>query len=437
MVYLAKLFAGILGEKIGIALRSTLFNAQLNIPLDIYQKKGVGKYLLRYSGDMQSVRNFFVKGLILFLADCLFVLMATILLFKLSWQLSLVFSFVFIVFYLCLHFLNKELKDRVQNNRNRKSNLLSFVSYSLANIKSLEVFNKKPVESKKFARHSENVYSTGIAFQHIQALFTGMVQGLVYILLLSTLVAGIYMENKQVDGVVLLVTIMMIFSLLPVLRRLLSIRLIWEKGKISLEKLEKVLGLALIDNRRAIKYLGEDIVINCESSDPMVIRKGWNEFKLKQMGVRVVDKLVGLVPLEKAEIKVGEQDLRNFNPRSWRKNISVIDDRFPLIGKTVYEAVTYSRKPESRRRSQIILDHIQKFVPEEDRLDLDTFIGVQGCLLPPYQIKLLQIVRGLTTKKSILVIRDLAGGLNADLEKKIRDILSGFSKNKTVLLIDT
>ena len=62
---------GKLGEQLIFDLRNQLFEHQLKVNMEEYDKRGIGRYLLRYSGDLSSIHGYVTKGFIRFAADAL------------------------------------------------------------------------------------------------------------------------------------------------------------------------------------------------------------------------------------------------------------------------------------------------------------------------------------------------------------------------------
>ncbi|MEL6277147.1 MAG: ABC transporter transmembrane domain-containing protein, partial [Bacteroidota bacterium] len=60
---------GRLGEQFTESLRCRLFDHQLLMHRQHYTEKGVGRYLLRFSGDLSSLQNLFTKGILRSLGD--------------------------------------------------------------------------------------------------------------------------------------------------------------------------------------------------------------------------------------------------------------------------------------------------------------------------------------------------------------------------------
>ena len=77
----------------------------------------------------------------------------------------------------------------------------------------------------------------------------------------------------------------------------------------------------------------------------------------------------------KGRIIINEQDIWEANIKSLRKQVTIVSDDYPLLGKTDFEAISYSRKDSKRKAAEIQLNKVQHGLPEEAKISLDQRIG--------------------------------------------------------------
>ncbi len=132
--YCYTFFLGISGERFSKNLREKLLLKQLSTQLNIHQQKETGMYLLRYSGDLTSTQNYLTKGVFSFAKDCMFLVLAIILLSIISIPLALIVIIMFPIIFLVVILLNKRLKKYTKERRNIRSQNFSFVSSRLGSL---------------------------------------------------------------------------------------------------------------------------------------------------------------------------------------------------------------------------------------------------------------------------------------------------------------
>lgn len=213
-------------------LRQKLFSHQLRMDVRQYEERGVGRYLLRFSGDLSSVQQFLSKGILQFSADVLLVVMGLGLLFWLDvWLGGLVLvtalllgGFVFI--------LNKIIGKIETQRRDQKSALLSFINLRLLNIASLKAFNKETPERNRFDRRAEKIQKLGFSYYRWAALLEALVPFAIYALLAVAFLCIYHWKQTgyEFSSDKIFAFVLILLTLRSTLSRTMRISLVWKKG---------------------------------------------------------------------------------------------------------------------------------------------------------------------------------------------------------------
>lgn len=434
--------ANMLAERLSFQLRNQLFEHQIRLPLQTYENKGIGKYLLRFSGDMGSIQKYFTKGIIQFVSDLFLFVFALFFFLKIHWILAtLLFSGVLFSIF-CLVLINKKLKPATTQRRNSKSGLLSFTNERLQVINTIQLLNRNSPEQSKFERKSEKVFQKGKAYHLWSVLAKTLVFILVYALLVGVLWFIYTLKNNEttlIDSGTLLVFVVLLITLLVPLRRLLRVNIVWELGNISFEKLCKVLNQAKAENISEKLTVSEGIIefknFSFYDENEQAIfenfnhtfSKGFNNLDfLNEQQKGVLSKCITLLyDNYKGVILIDGQNITQFSAKMLRKKITVVSSEFPLLGRTVFEAISYSRKVEKRSKATEILDLVQAKNPQNERLHLDDKLTVFGGNLSNVQLQNLLLARALLTNKPIVIIPQKINGLLLNLVKERCLVLLG------------
>ncbi len=427
--FLEKYCTGLLGEHFTLWIRTTLFQHQLKIPVWDYERKGMGRYLLRFSGDLNSLKNYLTKGIVRFVSDAMMLTLTLALLFWLDSRLGL-----FMLGGLALPLwgiiaFNRKLSKATRAQRNHKSSLLAFTNTRLRAIHTIRFFNKEIPEQGKFNKKAEQVFDAGVRYQKITSLINALIPGVLY-LLMGALFTYIYFsgQGQHASASNILVFIILLLTIMPVMRRMLRVNVVWELGNISFEKLLNVLNRVETQNTSKTIFRHKDGNVKIRDMgygfdsgqlvfDGLGLNIPGNGLTLVQgtpgSGKSTLIKLLtGLYKPTSGKIIMDGQDLGEVDGRSLRRRIAVVSDEIPLMGATVFEAISYSRKPEKRLPSQFLLDYLQTNNPELPPLHLDDKIGDLGCNLSKGQRKLLAFARAVLTNKKIILIDELFEGLS-------------------------
>lgn len=441
---------GTLGELFVARLREQLFEHQLKLDYRIYQQKGIGKYLLRYSGDLRSIQNYLTKGLIGFSVDTLLVSLMVYVLALIAPQVALVCIGSMLIISLFILLANRFLHRITSLRRNRRSMLLSFVNQRLQAVATIKAFNRQKPEMSKFIKRSDKLYNSGIEYHRISSFLHAMVPALLYFMM-GGIMWITYSMSQQGVGIPqesLLIAFLLLVTSLPVLRRLLRVNIVWELGKISFAKLIRVLELPESERHESADLHLEEASISLESvglqfDDNDILKnvnKEWKGFGLHLVKGKtgsgkssLIRLLLGIYPISSGKVRISGQDTTNLNIKSIRKHISIASEEYPLLGRTVFEAISYSRKERKRAAAKRVLDSVQKHLPETMKLDLDDRIAGSGNGISKGQATILYLTRALLTRKPILLLDEPFAQLDADLQVHIETLLNKLRKKRLII----
>ena len=453
--FLMKFYLGITGELLAKNIRERLFLRQLNAKLEVHQKKETGLYLLRYTGDLSAIQHYLTKGIITFVNDCLHLVLALIVLAFLNLHLTLILLASYPVIFISILYLNKKLKILTRKRRNRRSNNLSFVASRLNSILTIKAFNRQSVENEKYAKGSTNLYDYGVKYYKLYSLIYALLPFMLYSMLALILWIAYDMKHEghhKIHGHILLTFIMTMVNVIPVLKRILSVNFIWQAGDISFTKLLRVYNAKQEINHNlsdkeitsgSIEFKnvsfafanGEKIMNNLSfqiHSNAMILISGEH-----QTGKSTLFKLItGLYEAKEGEIIIGKANIANYSKLLLRKKVTILSDEFPLIGKTVFESISYSRKDEKRLPALTMLQKLGYVKEGEDESVLERPIFENGKNISYSQRKILMLARALLTNKKILLLDEPFEGLDESLVNKIVALLEDYRTNHTILIID-
>ncbi len=394
-------------------IKDFLFNHQLYIHYKTYRNKGIGKYLLRYSGDINSLKNLYVKGSIRVLIDSIMIIIALWWLYKLNHAGSIVIIFLSLFFYLILRWINQKVEEHSLQKRNKTSGQLSFVSRSLHSIINIIAHNKQKTELKKYQKRSEYVKQSSIKYNQWFVINKGFIAFIQYFIL--TIVLWIFYASTTKHEATqsnLISFILLYITILPVIRRLFMVETVYKLGNISLTKLNHILSLEQESVLSGEKLKVNKPVIQFEnvqfhSAQPFffkVEKCQVNKLKLPK-NVSSNNIILALLRIKEnytGTISINRKNIKNFSPHSVRQNIAVSSLQLPFTGKTVYEALTRFRSKRTKTRLQNTYDLLRKKF--EINLNLNDPIGENGLQLNDLQKEFLAFARGILQEKPIVII---------------------------------
>ena len=211
------------GEYFVKEVKDMLFSHQLKVSYNIYTTKGTGKYLLRYSGDINSLKNLFVKGSVSVLIDLIITFIAMAWLYSIHAKGAIIVILASVCSYAPVWYMNKKIETYSLQKRNKNSGQLSFVNRTLQAILSVLIFNKQKIEIKKYKKRTNAIKNTSLLYNKWLTISKGFITFIQYAVLLVIfyvfhLDALAHPGNNQ--GARLISFILLYITILPIIRRL-------------------------------------------------------------------------------------------------------------------------------------------------------------------------------------------------------------------------
>lgn len=454
LIFFEKYLSGIMGEIFSKNLRNQLFLHQLSTTMEEHEKKPVGKYLLRYSGDLSSIQNLLNTGILLFSCDFMFLSLMLWVLLSINVTLTLVlFSGLSIMFVLIM-LTTKSYGTAVQNRRDQLSGNLAFVHSRLSTLISIKIFNKESIEYSKYEKRSQKLYCAGKRYQFIKSLVNAGIPLSIY-MFLAFFLGYIYMiktNGGSVAASTLLTYVILLLSTMPVLKRMFKINMVWKAGKVSFQKYLRVLNTVserpeniIIEKRTAQSIVFDKVSFSYSDNLPLLKdvsfsipeRSMVRIYSNHGKGKSTVFKLIlGIYSPQAGEIFLGQQSIEKISPQQLRRQITLISKDIPLVGDTIFEAISYSRKIEKRKSALEILKLLQFHKLGIEEIDLNYKIGENAKNLSASQLKLLTIARALLTSKKIILLDEPFIGLAPEIKNHLCAYFNSLKRTHTLLFID-
>ena len=428
-------FSKVSADRLSLSLRNKLFSRLVFSQPEAFSKKAPGQYLLRFSGDLQAIQNFFTQGIIIFLKDILFLLMGCWFLMKADFRLALVVFLYIPLLPLINYFFTRVIKNIIIDKRNRKSNLLSFVSERFFNMGSLKSFRKERIENRRFKKKSAGLYTTSVQYHRwyacVQALTAIILYALPALLLFLVSVQEIPVSRSH-----LMAFILLIFMQLSALKRIGKVQTTWQAGLTSLNKITQLLQYP-IENKMVRKEKMEfsSLAFTRSVNGHHLIfksaEKGLINFIDHPDAELLIKKLSGMLPDTGKEILINGLPLDNYSAAELRGIVGIASDHLPLYGNTVYDAAVKGRTA----KKEIALFEILC------KLGFDSGDVLKPSTIPLNKLsyqqkKLVMIARAMLTNANLLIFDKPFDGLDETTKNKCLSFFHSLLPAKTIVFLN-
>jgi ATP-binding cassette subfamily B multidrug efflux pump len=450
--FLSTYFLELCNEKFSNYLRIQLFEAQLNQTVEAFQSKEVGKYLLRYSGDMSAVQNLLTKGKIQFYADGLFLLLALVALYLMDPLISLTVVVTMGVGFIMTYQLAKMQQVHLEKEKSTRSGLLHFVENRFNHFTTIKIFNRVRLESEKFLNKNNQL----LAHSKKAFLFQSLIQALLPLLFFAAigviLFIHIHNHSGQNSNSQLLVAILLVLYMQSVFKRILRLPSIWKKGNSSLLNIQQTLAFPqeprLEGELTSAETTGHIQLENVQFSynqknafqHPLtykflpgtitcvVGKHGTGKSTLTKLLLSIYSPSAGSILLDDLKYE-------SLTPFEIRKKITVVSEIAPLLGSSIFQCISYNRKEDKRTTALNLLNDLQFRNEVSTEEILDIAVMPQASNLSSGERKLLQFARALLTRKKIMVLDDPFESLDEIHKQIIIRKLQSIRHKRTIILL--
>jgi ABC-type multidrug transport system fused ATPase/permease subunit len=441
--WLFNYFSKVSATKLSRSVRDSLFEHQLKTRYDLFSKRSPAKYLLRYSGDLQAIQNFYVNGILIFAKDIALLLMGFYFLFEINMFLAFIFLGSVPVLFFVNYLFNIPIRKLITEKRNQKSDLLSFVSHCFHAILSVKAFRKEGIEAGRFQKKSEKLYYTSVRYLFHYAF----VQSVAPVLLYSVIGMVLFMvaaHQIKISYGDLMAFVLISMLQLSALKRVLRIETTWRSGNVSIQKINLLLN-APTESRRMSKSTTvlrsmefENILLgNTATKEHLLnirIKQGTINYLSCRNSEQLIRILLGVESTTKNAVFLNDKPIAKFTPIELRRLFSFSSDYLPLYGRDLYDMIARGKKTGRAEAVEKLLQDIG-FDFSQNPSIVKTSLERKNILLSVQDRKLISLARAILLDTPVLILDKPFDGLNEEIAFKCTLYLKSLLPEKTILII--
>ena len=220
-------------------LLAKMYRRQLRLNPALFESRPFSKYLLRYSGDLQPVRNLLVQGIHRGLRDVLFLVTGLALLFWLNPAWTFLLLTLGALALPLFRWLDQRQMEMIPQRRTRKNELLHFVTETFGKQKSLHESQKVEKSVRSFNRKNDEVLESNLSYQRLESLRHAAVNVLGPVMVAFLLLTS-WVYSQPTGPGDLLAYLLVLGALVPAIRNVVKAPEIIEKGMLSLKKIDRL-----------------------------------------------------------------------------------------------------------------------------------------------------------------------------------------------------
>lgn len=183
-------------QKVVKDIRQDLFHVLQKLPLSFFDTHSHGELMSRFTNDVDTVSDALNNSFAMMIQSFIQVVGTLILLFVLSWRLSLIVVLFYIIMFIYIQFSSKKSKSYFSLQQKNIGDINGFTEEMISGQKVVKVFNHEKANQKVFEKLNKNLQRSSAKAQGYAQTIVPMVVSLSYVNYAIVSVLGGYMVLK-------------------------------------------------------------------------------------------------------------------------------------------------------------------------------------------------------------------------------------------------
>jgi subfamily B ATP-binding cassette protein MsbA len=456
-LYMAKIQMIVVAEEVKKKIQTDMLTSFIKADTELIENKHSGKYVSNLNYDVNQITNMLSSAFLNFFKDGLTLIGLLTVMFIQNWRLAIIAIIMIPLASITAKKLGKRINKVTTEAQERSGDLNKYLIDLFKNHKIIKIFQRENFESErseKFVNELKEkqikIFTVFIRATPIMEILTGiMIAILIFYSGKLIMTEQLSINNFFSFLAAMMLAYQPVKSLATINigvgqgmsagRRILPI--IDAKVRISKNESERKLLL----NNGSIKfknvsfnYLSNaenkvlkniNIEINGGKMTALVGHSGSGKSTMLNLIPRIYDPISG-------SILVDEEDIKNINLDSLRKQISIVDQNTTLFDDTVLNNIKYA-KPIASIKEVVEASELAMCSDFISKLEngFDTMIGENGVKLSGGEKQRLSIARAFLKDSKIILLDEATSSLDSETEEKIQKALAKLTSNKTTIVI--
>lgn len=453
--YLSKYWMSWVARKVINVLRGQMFGQLLRLPVSFYDSTPSGTLLSKLVYDVEQVARATTDTITIMVRDSVTVVGLLGWMFYLNWRLALVLMIGAPFIAQIINIINRRFRRYSSRIQSSVGDVTQIAEEAIEGQRVVKTFGGETYESERFEAANEKNRLLNMKLLKTNAASVPVVE-----FVAAVASAGvIYFALQEVEAKALTVGAFMSFitSMMMIhspMKRLTNITANLQKGIAAADSI-----FTLIDTPAEKDQGSKHITRSNGEVEYRDVSFSYGEDKadvLQDINLHVApgktlalvgrsgsgkSTLVGLLArfydVERGQILIDGQDIRDFPLQNLRDQISLVSQHITLFNDTIANNIAYGRLEGADRETIVSAAeaaHAMEFIRELPD-GLDTMVGENGVLLSGGQRQRLAIARALLKDSPILILDEATSALDTESERNIQEALEQVMQDRTTLVI--
>ena len=437
-------------------IRNTIYRKITSLHLGYFSHEKKGDIISRITNDVVEVEASIISSLETIFKNPIMILLYLIVLFTMSWRLTVFVLILLPISGLLIGRIGKSLKRKSLLGQQLSGELIAQIEETLGGLRVVKAFNAESKLNQRFQslnetiRHTFNRIHTRYFLAHPVSEFLGTA---VIAILLWYGGYLILSGNGGITAPEFIYYLVIFYSIINPFKELSRAGYSIQKGLASLQRIDAVLDAEnkIIEptNPQSINSFNNEIQFNNVSfkyqdewvlkNINLTIHKGQTVALVGQSGSgksTLVDLIPRFYDTIEGSITIDGIDIRNLSTHNLRNLMGNVNQEAILFNDTIYNNITFG--VESATQAEV--EHAARIANAHDFImatpdAYQTNIGDRGSRLSGGQRQRISIARAILKNPPILILDEATSALDTESERLVQEAIEQLMLNRTAIVI--
>ncbi len=452
--FLGSYFMSYVARSIVMRFRQEIFAHLLKIPATFYDNSSSGQILSTLIYNVEQIAKVSASALTDLLQSGFLVVGLLVVMFSISWQLSLIYFCTVPIIAIFVKYSSKYIRKIGHGIQYGMGQITTIAEESIVGYKVVRSFGGENYEKDKFDRATEDNRHRELKNVAVRAISTSAVQMIAAIALAIILFLATQHGKTSLEAGGFVALLAAMLAILKPLKTLTTVNATIQRGLAGAQSVFALLddeverdtgSKQLVTAKGAIDFVNvgftypetdkqvlHEINFNVEPGETIALvgRSGSGKSTLVSLLSRFYD-------YQQGEIRIDKAPITEYTLASLREQIAIVSQHVTLFNDTIACNIAYGLQREASE--ELIIQaakaaHAWEFV-EQLPQGIHTLVGENGVLLSGGQRQRLAIARAILKNAPILILDEATSALDTESERLIQAALDELIKNRTTIVI--
>ena len=437
-------------------IRNTIYRKITSLHLGYFSHEKKGDIISRITNDVVEVEASIISSLETIFKNPIMILLYLIVLFTMSWRLTIFVLILLPISGLLIGRIGKSLKRKSLLGQQLSGELIAQIEETLGGLRVVKAFNAESKLNQRFQSLNETIRHTFNRI-HIRYFLAHPISEFLGTAVIAILLwYGGYLilsGNGGITAPEFIYYLVIFYSIINPFKELSRAGYSIQKGLASLQRIDAVLNAEnkIIEttnpqiinsfnneirfNNVSFKYQDEWVLKNIN----LTIHKGQTVALVGQSGSgksTLVDLIPRFYDTIEGSITIDGIDIRNLSTHNLRNLMGNVNQEAILFNDTIYNNITFG--VESATQAEV--EHAARIANAHDFImatpdGYQTNIGDRGSRLSGGQRQRISIARAILKNPPILILDEATSALDTESERLVQEAIEQLMLNRTAIVI--